>query len=78
MKLCSSDNHYITAPHILAITDSCNYISSPGLSCDAMFKVTGVELKFILDIDIYLFAEKGKGGEISYAAEIYNRQIINT
>ena len=51
--------------------DSCHYFSSPGLSWDAMLKVTGVKLKKISDIDKYLFTEKGLRGGISYMAKRY-------
>ena len=36
-----------------------NYFSSPGLSWDAMLKMTDVKLEKISDIDKYLFNEKG-------------------
>ena len=49
--------------------DPCNYFSSPGLSWDAMLKMTGIKLEKISDIDKYLFIEKGLRGEISYIAE---------
>ena len=39
--------------------DPCHYFSSPGLSWDAMLKMTGVKLEKISDIDKYLFIEKG-------------------
>ena len=45
--------------------DPCNYFSSPGLSWDAMLKMTGVKLKQISDIGIYLFIEKELRGRIS-------------
>ena len=38
--------------------DHCHYFSSPRLSWDAMFKMTGIELEKISDIDKYLFIEK--------------------
>ena len=38
--------------------DPCHYFSSPGLSWDAMLKMTGIELDFISDIDMHLFLEK--------------------
>ena len=38
--------------------DSCHYFSSPGLTWDAMLKMTGI-LEKISDIDKYLFIEKG-------------------
>ena len=33
-------------------SDSCHYFSCPGLSWDAMLKMTGIELKHISDIDM--------------------------
>ena len=42
--------------------DPCHYFSSPGLSWDAMLKMTGVKFKKISDIDKYLFIEKGLRG----------------
>ena len=48
--------------------DPCRYFSSPGLSWDAMLKMTGVELELISDIDMHLFIEKGMRGNISYIA----------
>ena len=38
--------------------DPCHYFSTPGLSWDAMLKMTGVKLEKISDIDKYLFIEK--------------------
>ena len=35
--------------------DPCHYFSSPGLSWDAMLKMTGVRLNKIVDIGIYVF-----------------------
>ena len=50
--------------------DPCHYFSSPGLSWDAMLKMTGVKLKkYISDIDKYLIIEKGLRGGISYIAK---------
>ena len=51
--------------------DPCHYFSSPGLSWDAMLKMTGVKLEKISDIDKYLFIEKGIRGGISYIAKRY-------
>ena len=50
--------------------DPCHYFSSPGLSWDAMLKMTGVKLEKISDIDKYLFIEKGLR-VISYIAKRY-------
>ena len=38
--------------------DPCHYFSSPGLSWDAMLKMTGIKLEKTSDIDKYLFIEK--------------------
>ena len=46
--------------------DPCHYFSSPGLSWDAMLKMTGIELELIVHIDMHLFIEKGMRGVISY------------
>ena len=37
----------------------CHYFSFPGLSWDAMLKITGIEFEQISDIDMYLFSEQG-------------------
>ena len=42
--------------------DPFHYFSSPGLSWDAMLKMTGVKLEKMSDIDKYLFVEKGLNG----------------
>ena len=46
--------------------DPCHYFTSPGLSWDAMLKMTEVELELMTDIDMYQFIEKGMRGGISY------------
>ena len=51
--------------------DPCHYFSSPGLSWDAMLKMTGIKLEKKSDIDKYLFIEKGLGGGISYVVKRY-------
>ena len=51
--------------------DPCHYFSSPGLSWDAMLKMTGMRLEKIVNIDMYLFIEKELRGNISYIAKSY-------
>ena len=46
----------------------CHYFTSPGLSWDAMLKMTDVQLELMTDIDIFQFIEKGMRGGISYIA----------
>ena len=53
--------------------DPCHYFSSPGLSWDAMLKMTRIELELINDIDMHLFIEKGMRGGISYIAKRYSK-----
>ena len=53
--------------------DPGHYFSSPGLCCDAMFKMNKIQLEFISSIDAYLFVEKEMRGGISYIAKRYSR-----
>ena len=46
--------------------DPCHYFSSPGLSWDAMLKMTKIELEKISNLNIHLFIEKGMRGGTSY------------
>ena len=51
--------------------DPCHYFRAPGLSFDAMLKMTGVKLQTISDINVYLFIEKGMRGGISNICKRY-------
>ena len=53
--------------------DPCHYFSSPGLSWDAMLKMTAIELELISDIDMHLFIEQGMRGSISCIAKRYSK-----
>ena len=48
--------------------DPCHYSTTPGMSRDAMLKMTEVNLELVTDIDMQLFIEKGMRGGISYVA----------
>ena len=48
--------------------DPCHYFTSPGLSWDAMLKMTDIKLELMTDIDMFQFIEKGMRGGISYIA----------
>ena len=48
--------------------DPCHYFTSPGLSWDAMLKMTGIKLELMTDVDMFQFIEKGLRGGISYIA----------
>ena len=51
--------------------DLLHYFDSPGLSSDAMLKLTDIELEKISDIQKHFFIEKGLRGGISYIAKRY-------
>ena len=53
--------------------DPCHYFSSPGLSWDAMLKMTGIKLEKVSEIDIHLFLEKGMRGGVSYISKRYSK-----
>ena len=53
--------------------DPCNYFTSPGLSWDAMLKMTDIQLELMVDIDMFQFIEKGMRGGISYIANRYGK-----
>ena len=53
--------------------DAAHYFTSPGLSWDAMLKMTKTELKLMSDVDMFQFIEKGMRGGISYIANRYGK-----
>ena len=53
--------------------DPCHYFMSPGLSWDAMLRMTGIRLELMMDIDMYQFIEKGIHGVVSYIANRYGK-----
>ena len=42
-----------------------HYLSTPGLSWDAMLTMKKIELELIPNLDMYIFFEKGARGRIS-------------
>ena len=53
--------------------DPCHYFTSPGLSWDAMLKMTDIKLELIIDIDMFQFIEKGMRGGVSYIVNRYGK-----
>ena len=53
--------------------DPCHYFTSPGLSWDAMLKMTNIKLELMVDIDMFQFIEKGMRGRVSYIANRYGK-----
>ena len=53
--------------------DPCHYFTSPGLSLDAMLKMTNIKLELMTDIDMFQFIQKGLRGGISYIANRYSK-----
>ena len=48
--------------------DPCHYFTSPGLSWDAMLKMTNIKLELMTDVNMFQFIEKGMRGGVSYIA----------
>ena len=53
--------------------DPCHYFTSPGLSWDAMLKMTDIKLELMTDVDMFQFIEKGMHGGTSYIANRYGK-----
>ena len=62
MLLCDVFERFIDMCLNYYQLDPCHYFSSPGLSWDAMLKMTEVKLELISDVDMHLFIEKGMRG----------------
>ena len=52
---------------------SSHFLSAPGLSWDAMFNMTKVELELIPNPDMYISFQKGKRGGVSYISNRYSK-----
>ena len=57
--------------------DPCHYFTAPGLSWDAMLKMTVVTLGKIIDPDKYMFFEQGRRDGVSYINKRYRKTSRN-
>ena len=57
--------------------DPCHYFSAPGLSRDAMLKMTKIALEKRSDPDKYIFIENGMRGGVSYINNRYSEASKN-
>ena len=78
LLLCDVFEKFISACLKDCGLDPCYYFSSPGLSWDAMLKMTGRKLEKINNIDVHLFLEKGMRGRVSYISKRYSKSDQNT
>ena len=53
--------------------DPCHYFTSPGLSWDAILKMTNIELELMTNVDMFQFIKKGMRGGVSYIANRYGK-----
>ena len=53
--------------------DPCYYFTGPGLSWDAILKMTDIKLELIIDVDMFQFIEKGMRGGVSYISNRYGK-----
>ena len=58
--------------------DPCHYFTSPGLSWDAMLKMTNIKLELMTNIHMFQFIEKGMRGGVSYIANRYGNATTST
>ena len=77
LLLCCVFGRFISLCLKCYCLDPCHYFSSPGLSWDAMLKMTDIQLEKINNIDVHLFLEKRMRGGISYISKSYGKSDEN-
>ena len=53
--------------------DPCHYFTSPGLSWDAMWKMTNIKLELMTNVDMFQLIKKGMRGGASYITNRYGK-----
>ena len=53
--------------------DPCHYFTSPGLSWDAMLKMTNIKLELMTNVDMLQFIKKRMRGGVSYIANRHGK-----
>lgn len=53
--------------------DPCHYYTAPGLSWDAMLRITGIELELLRDVDMISFLQKGIRGGIVQCSKRHSK-----
>ena len=53
--------------------DPCHYFTSPGLSWDAMLKMTNIKLELMTDVDMFQFIEQGMCSGVSCITNRYGK-----
>ena len=57
--------------------DACHYFTSPGISLDAMLKMTSIQLENMNNIDVHFVFRKRMRGGVSYISKRYSRSDEN-
>ena len=57
---------------------TCYYFTSPGLSWDAMLKMTGIRLEHMKDVDMFQFIEKGLRGMAAFLILLTDEEKLIT
>ena len=68
-----SDKQYVHTIKEYYKLDPCHYFTSPGLSWDAVLKMTDIKLELITDVDMFQFIEKGMCSGVFYIANRYGK-----